>query len=59
MHRNLDRRVEALVQVTDETAQAELEAMFDAALAPGVACWELRPDASWDAACPGPTTRAG
>jgi polyphosphate kinase len=48
MHRNLDRRVEVLLKVNDETAQAELETMFDAAMAPGVECWELRPDASWE-----------
>jgi polyphosphate kinase len=48
MHRNLDRRVEVLLKVNDETAQATLETMFDAAMAPGVECWELRPDASWE-----------
>ena len=47
MHRNLDRRVEVLLKVGDETAQAELDAMFDAAMAPGVACWELGPDGAW------------
>jgi polyphosphate kinase len=47
MHRNLDRRVEVLLRVCDETAQAELQAMFDAAMAPGVRCWELGPDAVW------------
>ncbi len=34
MHRNLDRRVEALVQVTDAAAQAELRRAFDSELAP-------------------------
>jgi polyphosphate kinase len=47
MHRNLDRRVEVLLQVCDGTAQSELSAMFDAAMAPGVRCWELRSDAEW------------
>jgi polyphosphate kinase len=48
MHRNLDRRVEVLLKVTDETARAELAAMFGAAMAPGVACWELGPDGRWE-----------
>jgi polyphosphate kinase len=47
MHRNLDRRVEVLLRVMDETAQSELQTMFDEAMAPGVRCWELGPDAEW------------
>jgi polyphosphate kinase len=47
MHRNLDRRVEVLLRVCDETAQKELAAIFDAAMAPGVRCWELGSDARW------------
>jgi polyphosphate kinase len=47
MHRNLDRRVEVLLRVCDETAQRELRTMFDAAMAPGVRCWELGPDGGW------------
>jgi polyphosphate kinase len=47
MHRNLDRRVEVLLRVCDETAHGELAAMFDAAMAPGVRCWELGSDARW------------
>jgi polyphosphate kinase len=47
MHRNLDRRVEVLLRVCDSTAQDELQAMFDAAMAPGVRCWELGSDAEW------------
>jgi polyphosphate kinase len=31
----------------DETARSELQAMFDQAMAPGVRCWELGPDAEW------------
>ena len=31
MHRNLDRRVEALVRVTDASAQAELGRVFELA----------------------------
>ncbi|PRY45705.1 polyphosphate kinase [Geodermatophilus tzadiensis] len=47
MHRNLDRRVEVLLRVCDETAQRELQRVFDAAMAPGVGCWELGPEGTW------------
>jgi polyphosphate kinase len=47
MHRNLDRRVEVLLRVCDQTARDELDRSFDAALAPGVRCWELGSDGSW------------
>ena len=47
MHRNLDRRVEVLLRVCDETARAELQRIFDAAMAPDVRCWELAGDGSW------------
>jgi polyphosphate kinase len=47
MHRNLDRRVEVLLRVCDETARTELQGIFDAAMAPGVRCWELGSDGSW------------
>jgi polyphosphate kinase len=47
MHRNLDRRVEVLLRVMDETAQAEMSEIFDLAMAPGVRCWELGSDAEW------------
>jgi polyphosphate kinase len=47
MHRNLDRRVEVLLRVCDETAKADLADMFDRAMAPGVRCWELSSDGAW------------
>ncbi|MGY1728702.1 RNA degradosome polyphosphate kinase [Geodermatophilus sp. SYSU D01062] len=47
MHRNLDRRVEVLLRVCDDTAQRELQAVFDAAMAPGVRCWELGSEGQW------------
>src|SRR4029453_6769947 len=47
MHRNLDRRIEVLLRVCDETARAELHRILEAALAPGIACWELGSDGSW------------
>jgi polyphosphate kinase len=47
MHRNLDRRVEVLMRVCDESARRELGSIFDAAMAPGVRCWELGGDGEW------------
>ncbi|MGY1700058.1 RNA degradosome polyphosphate kinase [Geodermatophilus sp. SYSU D00766] len=47
MHRNLDRRVEVLLRVCDDTARRELQQVFDASMAPGVRCWELGPDGAW------------
>jgi polyphosphate kinase len=47
MHRNLDRRVEALVQVHDPGARAKLRAILGLALDPSTAAWELQPDGSW------------
>ena len=47
MHRNLDRRVEVLLRVSDEIARRELDDIFDRAMAPDVRCWELQRDGSW------------
>ncbi len=47
MHRNLDRRVEVLVQVTDPAAREHLRETLDLAFADDVAAWELRPDDMW------------
>jgi polyphosphate kinase len=47
MHRNLDRRVEALVQVTDPTAQAELRRVFEASMNDTTAGFDLTSDGSW------------
>ncbi|GAA3518465.1 RNA degradosome polyphosphate kinase [Actinocatenispora rupis] len=47
MHRNLDRRVEALVQVTDPSVQRDLAAVVDLAMADGTAGFDLLPDGSW------------
>jgi polyphosphate kinase len=49
MHRNLDRRVEVLLRVCDEAARADLNRIFDSALAPGIRCWELGRDGAWTA----------
>ncbi|MGC5029474.1 RNA degradosome polyphosphate kinase [Micromonospora sp. DT229] len=47
MHRNLDRRVEALVQVSDPVARAELDHVLQAAMSPEVEAFELTADGSW------------
>ncbi|HET9140787.1 RNA degradosome polyphosphate kinase [Actinophytocola sp.] len=49
MHRNLDRRVEVQVRITDPALTAELDAMFDSALDPATRCWVLGPDGEWQA----------
>jgi polyphosphate kinase len=47
MHRNLDRRVEALVQVTSPEAQAELANVFHYALADESGGFDLDADGNW------------
>jgi polyphosphate kinase len=47
MHRNLDRRVEAMVQVTDDDAEAQLRRVLDFGFADDVAGWELDGDGTW------------
>ncbi|BCJ58000.1 polyphosphate kinase [Micromonospora endophytica] len=47
MHRNLDRRVEALVQVSDPVARAELDQVLGAAMSPDVEAFELDADGHW------------
>jgi polyphosphate kinase len=47
MHRNLDRRVEVLCQVTDRQGRAHLSAVLDDAFDPRTAAWDLQPDGTW------------
>jgi polyphosphate kinase len=47
MHRNLDRRVEVLVRVSDPAQRAELRGLIDMAMDDGVASWWLGPDGTW------------
>jgi polyphosphate kinase len=49
MHRNLDRRVEALVQVKDPRLTAYLDELLESTLDPSTRCWELGPDGQWTA----------
>jgi len=47
MHRNLDRRVEALVRITDPGHVGELEALFDLAFDDAVSSWTLDSEGVW------------
>jgi polyphosphate kinase len=47
MHRNLDRRVEALVRVDDAEHRARIRGILDLAVDDGTA-WELGADGSWE-----------
>ncbi|MBB6566390.1 polyphosphate kinase [Kribbella sandramycini] len=54
MHRNLDRRVEVLVQLKEADHIAEVREMFDLALDEGTQSWWLQPDNTWQARLTGP-----
>jgi polyphosphate kinase len=47
MERNLDRRVEALVRVTDQAARAELVELMAIAMDDHTEAFELQPDGGW------------
>jgi polyphosphate kinase len=47
MHRNLDRRVEVLVQVPSEDNVAQVGRLLDLAFAPTTFAWELGPEGEW------------
>jgi polyphosphate kinase len=47
MPRNLDRRVEAVVPVTDPKLRLRLQQILDVSLADDVLAWDLGPDGSW------------
>jgi len=47
MPRNLDRRVEAVVPVTDSKLRQRLQQILDVSLADDVLAWELGPDGAW------------
>jgi polyphosphate kinase len=46
MHRNLDRRIEVLTQVTGSNAE-QIRATLDLAFDPQTGAWELQPDDRW------------
>jgi polyphosphate kinase len=47
MHRNLDRRVEAVVRVRDEAARRRLDDLMQLVTSPDAAAWELGDDGEW------------
>jgi polyphosphate kinase len=47
MHRNLDRRVEALIRLARAEHVAELEELFNLAMAEGTSSWWLGSDGGW------------
>jgi polyphosphate kinase len=48
MHRNLDRRVEVLVQVPGEDNVAQISGLLDLAFAPATFAWLLASDGTWE-----------
>lgn len=47
MHRNLDRRIEALVRVTDPAHRAALNRLLETGMSDSTASWHLGPDGDW------------
>ncbi|MGN6271993.1 MAG: RNA degradosome polyphosphate kinase [Protaetiibacter sp.] len=47
MHRNLDRRVEALVRLDNPAHIAETSELFDLAMDDSTSSWHLEPDGDW------------
>ena len=47
MHRNLDRRVEELVRITDPAMVEQLEWLVTHAASDAVSSWHLEPDGAW------------
>jgi polyphosphate kinase len=54
MHRNLDRRVEALVRLADRDQIAELVDLLDESMDDGTSSWHLGPDGVWTRHAHGP-----
>jgi polyphosphate kinase len=47
MHRNLDRRVEALVRLSQPDQVKTMHDYFDLAMSDSVSSWHLQPDGNW------------
>jgi len=54
MHRNLDRRVEALVRVADPDHVVELVGLIDLSMDDSISSWHLLPDGTWERHANGP-----
>jgi polyphosphate kinase len=57
MHRNLDRRVEALVRVTLPSAQDDLRHVLELSMGDEIEGWDLSGDGNWHRRATGPTER--
>jgi polyphosphate kinase len=57
MHRNLDRRVEALVRITSADHVRELDYIIDLAMSDETSSWWLEPDGTWSRHNVGPHGR--
>jgi polyphosphate kinase len=47
MHRNLDRRVEALVRILDDGHAEWLRSLLEQSVSDDIASWHLEADGSW------------
>ncbi|MEV2216365.1 RNA degradosome polyphosphate kinase [Streptomyces sp. NPDC050997] len=47
MHRNLDRRIEALVRVVDPAHRASLNRLLETGMSDSTSSWHLGPDGEW------------
>ncbi|UYN85025.1 MAG: RNA degradosome polyphosphate kinase [Microcella sp.] len=47
MHRNLDRRIEALIRLTDAAHLAQIDELFDTTMSESTASWHLQPSGDW------------
>ncbi len=47
MHRNLDRRIEALVRVTDPVHRATLDGLLETGMSDATSSWHLAADGDW------------
>jgi len=47
MHRNLDRRIEALIRLSDPAHIAQIDELFERHLHDEAASWHLHPDGTW------------
>ncbi|OLR91675.1 RNA degradosome polyphosphate kinase [Actinokineospora bangkokensis] len=56
MHRNLDRRVEVQVRVTDKRLTRQLDEIFESALDPATRCWVLSATGDWEPSPAGEST---
>ncbi|MYT72335.1 polyphosphate kinase [Streptomyces sp. PsTaAH-137] len=59
MHRNLDRRIEALVRVEDPAHRAALNRLLETGMSDGTASWHLGPDGNWTRHATDPSDPAG